>query len=314
MGYGMLITVLMSASDPDSKAIFEGLDRFRRRFPSSINPEFMCWKIPPSEHPKKNDSATDGDLDIAFSLLLADKCWGSSTYPYLEEAKNLIRNIGISLIRPDYSLRLGDWNSENGETRTSDFMPINFRAFHEATGNPLWEKVENRCYEILEELQCGFAPDTGLLPDFSVNKAGTWVPAKAGFLEGPHDGDYYYNACRVPWRLGWALMEGGDARDRRILERIKKWRTSKIFSPEKFAAGYRLDGTRVKNGDFDTACFISPTGVSAMALGDRAWKEAVFDYAIKSREEYYEDTLNLLCLIIMSGEYPMKKTSPQKGK
>ena len=37
------------------------------------------------------DSATDGDLDIAYSLLLAHKQWGSNgTVNYLKEAQDMI--------------------------------------------------------------------------------------------------------------------------------------------------------------------------------------------------------------------------------
>ena len=38
-----------------------------------------------------------------------------------------------------------------------------------------------------------------------------------------------------------------------------------------------------------------------MALGDHDWETAVMDYALGSREEYYEDSLNLLCLLLMRG-------------
>jgi hypothetical protein len=39
-----------------------------------------------------------------------------------------------------------------------------------------------------------------------------------------------------------------------------------------------------------------------MALGMTPWKEKVERYALGSREEYYEDSINMLCLILMSGE------------
>jgi len=51
MGYGMLITALMADEDPEAKQQFDALNRFRKRFPSSINHAFMCWKIPPDERP-----------------------------------------------------------------------------------------------------------------------------------------------------------------------------------------------------------------------------------------------------------------------
>lgn len=299
IGYGMMITAFMADEDPAARTYFDGLDRFRKRFPSSINPALMCWKIPAGERPGKNDAATDGDLDIAYALLMARERWGGEGY--LAEAKSLIAAIGSSLVRPDGSLRLGDWNLAPGQTRPCDFMPVHFRAFGKVMGDPLWEKVENRSYEILDQLQSGAGKGTGLVPDFAIEKEGRWIPAKPGFLEGKYDGDYYYNACRVPWRIGWASMITGDHRAKEILTHFMGWSRRSVKDPLRFRAGYRLDGKPLRNSDYETACFISPTGVAAMALGDHDWETAVMDYALGSREEYYEDSLNLLCLLLMRG-------------
>jgi endoglucanase len=299
IGYGMLITVLMGDEDPAAKKYFDGLDRFRKRFPSAINPSFMCWRIPASEHPKKDDCATDGELDIAYALLLAHKRWGGDNY--LDEAKSLIGSIRSALVRPDFSLRLGDWNDAPGQTRPSDFMPVNFRAFHECTGDVLWTKVEERCYEILRQLQLGAAKQTGLVPDFSIQKGGHWIPAKAGFLEGAHDGAFSYNACRVPWRIGWAAMITEDTRAKDILARFMDWIIPTVKDPRQFRAGYALNGQPLHNSDFDSSCFISPTGVAARVVGKEEWEAAVVMRALGSREEYYEDSINLLCLLLLSG-------------
>lgn len=81
-----------------------------------------------------------------------------------------------------------------------------------------------------------------------------------------------------------------------------QWAMMNVNDPEQFRAGYRLDGRPLHHSDFDTACFITPTGVAAMALGMTPWKEKVERYALGSREQYYEDSINLLCLILMSGK------------
>ena len=68
MGYGMLLTAYMAGADPDAKTCFDGLNRFRKRFPSNVNPALMCWKIPAKENAVSDDGATDGDLDMALAL------------------------------------------------------------------------------------------------------------------------------------------------------------------------------------------------------------------------------------------------------
>jgi endo-1,4-beta-D-glucanase Y len=299
MGYGMLLTVYMAGADTNAKACFDGLNRFRKRYPSSINPALMCWKIPANEKTVRDDCATDGDLDMAFALLLAHKQWGDEIY--FVEATNLIHDISQSLVRADYSLRLGDWNSADGQTRPSDFMPTHFRAFYAATGDAVWTNVEAKSFAILEELQTKFAAATGLVPDFAVTTSGKWQPAKPKFLEGQHDGEFNYNACRVPWRIGWAGVGNYDERAQKMVQRFMAWATNQVGSPDKFKAGYGLDGTSSRGGDFDTACFISPTGVAAMACSNQVWLNQTFSFVMNRREGYYEDSVNLLCLLVMSG-------------
>jgi len=302
MGYGMLITVLMAGADPEAQNYFDGLDRFRKRYPSDINPAFMAWKIPAGERLARNDSATDGDMDMAMALLMAHRQWGEARY--LNEARVLIHALATTLVRPDCSLRLGDWDTETSGTvltRTSDFMPTHFQAFREATGDEIWAGVESRCYAILSNLQKGFAPMTGLVPDFAEFKDGHWRPARPGALEGPFDGEFSYNACRVPWRIGWAAEVSGDLEARRILARLMNWVVNHVDEPDDFKAGYYLNGKGLRGANFDSACFISPTGVAAMSTGQQPWCDQVFEYASNQKEGYYEDSVNLLCLLVMSG-------------
>ena len=302
MGYGMLITVMMAGADPHAKEDFDGLDRFRKRYPSDINPAFMAWRIPANEKKVKTDSATDGDMDMALALLMAHRQWGDDGY--LREARVLIKALGESLVRPDCSLRLGDWDTESSGmilTRPSDFMPTHFRAFGEATGDDLWDKVETHCDDILDELQKKYAPATGLIPDFAQFKNGHWQPAHPKALEGPHDGEYSYNACRVPWRLGWSAAGTGDLRAQQIVRRFMGWVTSTVDEPDDFKAGYSLGGKCLRGANFDSAAFISPTGVAAMSTGQQLWCDQTFAYAENQKEGYYEDAINLLCLLIISG-------------
>ena len=80
-GYGMLITVLMSDYDSEAKDIFDGMYHYYLAHTSSIGPHLMAWQQSDNGKalvdPNGADSATDGDLDIAYALL-ADKIWGSS--------------------------------------------------------------------------------------------------------------------------------------------------------------------------------------------------------------------------------------------
>ncbi len=299
MGYGMLITVLMSGGDTQAQLYFDGLNRFRKRYPSSIDPMLMEWKIFPDEITRNDDCATDGDIDMAMALLMAHIQWGEINY--FQEATNLIHQIETSLIREDYSVRLGDWNSEEGQTRSSDFITTHFRSFYLATENGVWTNVENKCYAILEQLQDDYASATGLIPDFSVKNGTLWEPASPGFLEGSQDGHYYYNACRDPWRIGLSSLYYHDDKAQDIMTHLMQWVTNTSAEPSEFKAGYKLDGSDIDDNNYDTAAFISPLGIAAMVVTNQSWLNDTFDYGIAQREGYYEDSINLLTLIAMSG-------------
>lgn len=68
-GYGMVITVLMAGYDTNSRTIYDGLFKTARAFKSSNNPNLMGWVVADSTGAQGHfGSATDGDLDIAYSL------------------------------------------------------------------------------------------------------------------------------------------------------------------------------------------------------------------------------------------------------
>ncbi len=302
MGYGMLLTVIMAGADPQAKERFDGLNRFRKRYPSSIDSHLMEWRIPPDEISTNEDCATDGDIDIAMALLMASSQWNEQEY--FNQATDIIFHIESSLVRTndDNSLRLGDWNITDGETRLSDFITGFFDSFRVATGHAAWKDVENECYNIIDQLQSDYAPLTGLVPDFATNGTGiSWSPSPPHFLEGPYDGDYEYNACRVPWRIGSAVVYHNDIRAGHIVNKIMEWVTNTFSAPIEFKAGYKLDGTLLPDHDYSTAAFIAPLGVAAMVSGNQQWLNYTFAYCTNSTEAYYEDSLNLLSMITMSG-------------
>jgi endo-1,4-beta-D-glucanase Y len=174
-GYGMVIVALMAGYDPQAQVIFDGLWRFARANPSGIDSRLMTWHVPIGA--SGNDSAFDGDADIAYALLLADKQWGSDgAIDYQAEAAQVITAILESTIGPTSRLpMLGDWVNPNGGTyhqytpRSSDFMPAHFRAYGRATHNLVWTEVISNSQAVITSLQANYSPTTGLLPDFSAD-------------------------------------------------------------------------------------------------------------------------------------------------
>ena len=322
MGYGMLIIPLMAGYDSDAQLQFDGLYRYYRAHPSSIMPRLMAWKqITGCIDSDGPDSASDGDIDIAFGLLLAHAQWGSlGAIDYLEEAKLIIDDImGANRVKGDinqdyYSVKLGDWvtsGSRMKSTRTSDFIMDHFRVFARATNDTNWYHVVNECYSLINDIQTNYSSQTGLLPDFIIDVHNNPKPANADFLEGDHDGHYSYNACRDPWRMASDYLTSGDNRAKDATVKIAQWlKTSANGNINKVYAGYKLDGSKFVSWDDNS--FTAPFTVGAMLdTANQAWLNTLYG-SIKTYNTnggYYDNTLTLLSMITISGNYWVPDTN-----
>jgi endo-1,4-beta-D-glucanase Y len=314
-GYGMVIVATMAGEDPDAQALFDGQWRYFDAHRSTNDARLMDWHVPAdgSAEPGDDDSAFDGDADIAFGLLLADAQWGSDgAIDYRAEAIDVIDGIQASEIGPTSQFpMLGDWVEPLGRgysewtPRSSDFMLTDFRAFEAAAGDPRWGDVVDAVLAAIEASQAANAPDTGLLPDFfqPVSSSDHALrPADAQFLEGPWDGAYDYNAGRDPWRIGLDALLTGDPQSLAAAQRLAEFATSTTSArPRQLKAGYLLDGTPHTGSDYFTTFFVAPFGVAAMANGDAAYADDTWTAVVDGREGYFEDSVTLLTLIAMSG-------------
>ena len=314
MGYGMKIVTFMAGYDPGAQAIFNGLWKFVRSHPSVIDARLMAWEVPEGTGA---DSAFDGDCDIAYALLLADKQWGSSgAVNYRADALTLIGAIKASTIGPASRLpMLGDWVNPNGSLRnqysprTSDFMLANFRAFAAATGDSTWSTVIANSQAAINHLQATYSPTPGLLPDFTEKTSSTDTrpkPARANFLEGADDGKYTYNAARVPWRLGIDALLNNNATSLTEVRKISSWAQTKTGgNPFMFKEpGYTLAGAAINSSWGFSSVFGAPLGVAAMTgSSQQQWLNALYDAVYTDHEGYYADSLTMICLLIMTGNH-----------
>lgn len=304
-GYGMMIVPIMAGYDADAQIIFDGMWAFVDEHRSQIDPRLMDWNIPLNE----GTSAFDGDADVAFGLLLADAQWGSDgLVNYKAEAQNMIAGILESEVGTESHLpMLGDWVNvaepqyTQFTPRSSDFMLVNFRAFGKATNNPVWDDVVFQSQILMKNIQEQYSPETGLMPDFIVNGK----PAPANFLENPTDGAYNYNAGRVPWRVGADALMHDDSLSRLLVQNISHWiETAADGDPMKIRSGYQLSGAPLPNSDYFTTFFVAPMGVAAMNdPAQQEWLNKVYDAVYDTHIDYYEDSVDLLSLMIMSGNF-----------
>jgi endo-1,4-beta-D-glucanase Y len=316
-GYGMMIVAYLAGAEPAAQTIFDGLWEFFNDHRSAIDNRLMDWSVPADEHsgdPDGDDSAFDGDCDLAFALILADRQWGSNgRINYRHEAEQVISGILASEIGPVSRLpMLGDWVSPGGATynqyttRPSDFIIDHFRAFRRFTGQSVWDEVATATQQVVDAIQRNFSPTAGLLPDFVTPQSSTDHtprPAAPDFLEGPHDGDYYYNAGRVPWRIGIDALLNRDTTFSIQTGKISIWAQNAAGGdPHNLHSGYKLDGSPISDPDYFTKFFAAPLGIAAMTQPtQQQWLNDIYDAIRGADEGYYEDTVALLCLIVMTG-------------
>jgi endo-1,4-beta-D-glucanase Y len=303
MGYGMMIVVQMAGYDLEARKYFDGLNRYRKRFPSKFNKAFMCWEVRNDKKTRPNDSATDGDCNIAAALLVASIQWNDKRYA--EEAAVIIEAVERDLIRKDYSLRLGDWDSDEEKhqaCRPSDFATADFLLFYRFTGERIWLKVRDKSHTILAELQRNYAPQTGLVPDFAIRKKdGSWEPAFSKFMETRHDGDYHYNSCRVPWRIGCDALLNNSAESKVFCTRLSNWTTSAIPEIKDFKGGYKLSGKPLVN--YDEPVYTAPIAVAAMAAGNVRYAQDGYEFVKSYKVDYFSDTINLFSLMVLTHNF-----------
>ncbi len=316
-GYGMVIAAYMA-----DKPTFDSMRAYFRAHPSVNAPHLMAWK-----QTLKNgrmvdvegaDSATDGDLDIAYALLLADGQWGSNSgIDYRGEAIAVMHDILAHEVNAqDDNLTPGDWarGADTRHTRPSDFMTDHLLAFAQAdTANAAqWMRVHDTASAIVNDQFDQGSARTGLMPDFMVKSGGRFVPVPGKYLESRHDGDFSYNACRTPWRLAMSHIVQGRNEMLGALQTQASWIASAAGNkPTGIRAGYYVRNG--KNGKtfvgYDDLAFTAPFAVNAMVGGAAAqdWLDKLWisitggDYG--PVVDYFGDTIRLQVLITVSGNW-----------
>jgi endo-1,4-beta-D-glucanase Y len=310
-GYGMIIFALMAGYDSQAKQYFDGMFNMFDKHRSTGDSDNMSWVIDKSELASKDmNSATDGDMDIAYALLLAHYQWGSNgKIDYLAQARRLITN-GIK--ESDISLTtkrtlLGDWSTDQHATRASDWMIDHFKAYQEATNDSFWNDATETVYGLISQITTKYAPETGLMPDFVIGSPAR--PAAPNFLEADTDDDYSWNSCRYPWRLATAFAHYGAPETRAAANILVNWLKKKTKgAPGSINAGYRLDGAQLVN--YTSVAFTAP--FTAACIVDRShqmYLNSGWDTIANWREKGaaathgYGDSINLLCMLLISGNW-----------
>ncbi len=317
-GYGMLALVMMADTDPQAHDLFDGMVRYYLSFPAGSSPHLLAWRQVYDGMTCRlggegdENSATDGDLDVAYALLLAHATWGNDgVYDYLALARDLLADAAkYEMMAGGHYLNIGDWVTHFSPeladlTRTSDFFTSHYPAFYRATCDNRWLLLRASTYDIVETVA---HPDTGLLPDFIEGLPDRPRAAMGERLETNYDGTYFWNASRTPFRLALDVLIYGQQDAVPVLSNFNHWAQQATGGdPANVAEGYHLDGQKLPYETSSPLVFVSMMGVAAMLpSASPEWRAALWTNILArdiNDEVYFGNTLKLLALLAATGHW-----------
>ncbi len=207
-GYGMNIVPLMAGYDANAQAEFDGLWHVASTHRDGQG--MMEWKLDGKTCAYADsgtpDAATDGDLDVGYGLILADKQWGG----YSSAAHDWLSKLYAADVAPDGHLKCED-DGPDTDTRPSDFMLDHLRAFAAYDTSHDWAKVVTRTKAVIQEFTAAYSSSANLLSDFVVKANTTEPQAGPGRLPGEPAGQHR----RLQLRAGAVARRHGRAGLRR---------------------------------------------------------------------------------------------------
>ncbi len=294
IGYGMLLSAYFG-----EQGGFDSLFAFYKSKRTSKSHNLMAWDVT-CVGITDSGSATDGDIDVAFALIVAHCQWGED---YLAEADSILTILkddyfidtcgsGIYVMKPG-----GHWGGCD-RTDISYYVPAYFLVFAEATGDAFWNDVADDAYAILNN---GADAATGLVPDWQ-----SWDGVPGGTaVDWPLINYYRYDASRTPWRMALDYIWNGDSNAQSWCFKISDFANS--IGAANIVDGYELDGTPQ-----DTARWNNSPFVGGFAVGGMSHSQAMVD-SFASRllyldgtgedDQYFNLCLRCLYVLVLTGNF-----------
>jgi endo-1,4-beta-D-glucanase Y len=291
MGYGMMIAAAMG-----DKAAFDKFHGYVKA-QGGTGSGLMTWKNGGS------GSASDGDIDIAFALLMGDAQWGGYKAAADSMAAAILsQDLVSNVIRGGSSFKDAPFNP-------SYFSPLAFRKFGATFSAAVTEN-----YRLVTANVTGTT--SGVPTDWANPSSG--APSGAGsaqvtseIVDG-NNGAMGYDAARVPWRLGLdACTGGGNTTALKAIVDLFAAKYDMGASIDLMKAGwYKTTGQPHPMSKDLQGSYIGPIGAGAMAMGNKPMHDRAFRTMLDILESgdfnhtYFPSTVGLLTALMMSGNFP----------
>jgi uncharacterized repeat protein (TIGR02543 family) len=276
MGWAMIASAYMG-----DKGVFDSLYMFYNSKTTSKAGGMMGWDVSCGGI-TDTGSAADGDLDVAFGLVVASWQWGGkyldSARVVINRCKKLIVNHsdGVSALAGGYNGSA--WGGKTDEfTDISYYTPAFFKVFAQFTNDDAWTKLAEDTYT---HLQRNAHPVTGLVSGWQNASTGAAMMGPGGTQ---NDSSYNHDASRVPWRIALDYFWNGEPRAKEWATKLTNWAYG--YGINNLKEGHNRDGTVVNNTQAGFA-FLGGWAVGAMT-NDSVAVRAAFESAIATRNDDY---------------------------
>jgi hypothetical protein len=262
--------------------------------------------------------ATDGDLDVAMALIVAECQWPTATSPYdyaaqatLQISRIRAREISgpgqtVDCATGDYQLSNGDgWMAScasatqtcrNPSYQAPAYVKL-FQAFDGGAPAGFWTNVYNTVYPLLNASRGGST--YGLVSNWSDpagNLPGGGICAGAGTSQGDEHG---YDAIRTPWRIVVDYLWNGEGASPNLprtnfCQPISNYVVSRVGagygSPNNLVGPVTRAGTVIGSPAVNST-FTSMWGVATMGVLPNATNQSTLDF-MYTRTKSIKETLN----------------------
>ena len=308
IAYGMLIAVYIDDGSNGAKDMF---DKLYGTWKSNGSGGGMNWRVGCEGG---TGSASDADFDAALALVMAAKQWENESY--LNDAKSLISWIASNDINGSQIKPGNQWNDAFNPSYATT---ANFQLFQDVAGGS-WTNVISQAYTDLSACQNS---STGLVPDWCDWSSHQPTKTSASVQQSEQAG-FFDDAARTPWRMAWAYYWYGDSKAKSFNAKVTSWLYSAAPVASEINSGYYIDGKPElsKKRNFASSTFSGGLGLAAACDETEAGQKylgTVYSYLASKTacasatgcgegtnpgEKYYMSTLNLLYLLLMTGNMP----------
>jgi endo-1,4-beta-D-glucanase Y len=299
IGYGMLL----SAGWGD-RALFEGILAYRNTVLK--NNQLLPWQLSGcSGGVLSQGSASDGDLDVAMALLMADCAWPNQGYQDMAMATiDALRQLVVKTDGSHLLLLAGDSWGGDSCGNPSYYAPGYYRAFAQAgaTDSADWTQLARDTYYYLNKAA-----------DSSTGLVGNWQkPDSLSCSKTSADySNYGYDAARTPWRIVTDYAWWGEAQAKAYATKVSDWVNgigiANVVDGYSISGGKPSDPNAKDAGNYKNSTFAGALALTGIPVSQQRSDQFHADWLgalpLGSDNSYYNASLRALYMLLSVGRF-----------